>query len=121
MRQEQQSRTDTTIAELSDVLGITRQAIKQRAARETWPYQEQPVRGGRRRLYTISTLPADVRDAVFTHLLNSAPAHPALDEQERRALGHPGTHAPADLSTRGTAAYSAGLASRRSAWARRSA
>lgn len=94
---------------IGEALSITARAVKRRAARENWPFQEQTVRGGTRRLYIVASLPADVRDAFLSHLIESAPAHPALPEQEPSALSHPETRkasAPvAALSTRGVASH----------------
>ena len=50
--------------EIATVLGITLDGARKRAAREGWPYREQRCRGGRRRLYPVASLPADVRAAL---------------------------------------------------------
>lgn len=53
-----------TLEQLALALGVTKDAVKKRAARESWPYEEQTCRGGRRRVYRIDSLPTDVRRAV---------------------------------------------------------
>lgn len=53
-----------TLAEIADALGVTKVAISQRAARESWQYDEEGVRGGRRRLYPLASLPAQVRSTI---------------------------------------------------------
>lgn len=61
------------VAAVAAALGITKRSAERRAIHESWPFTEQPVRGGRRRLYALNTLPRDVQAAVFL-------AHrPALD------------------------------------------
>lgn len=45
-------------------MGITDRAVRDRAARESWPYTEEACRGGRRRLYDPQALPEDVRRKV---------------------------------------------------------
>jgi len=66
------SRTDyLAAADVGKALGVSERAVQMRATKEEWPFTEQPVRGGRRRLYALSSLPADVQAAVF---LASKPA-----------------------------------------------
>lgn len=54
----------STLAAIARALGISKQAVASRAARERWPYDESPVRGGRQREYPVATLPKAVRDAL---------------------------------------------------------
>jgi len=51
---------------LGQALGISRQAAQDRAAKESWPFEEAPSpgRGGKRRDYLLVTLPSDVRAAL---------------------------------------------------------
>lgn len=51
-----------TIKEIAAALDVTQRTIERRAVNESWPHQEEPVRGGRRRLYPIVSLPKAVRD-----------------------------------------------------------
>ena len=48
-----------TLVEIAQALGVTKQAVAQRATREAWPFDEVAIRGGRRRLYPLATLPAE--------------------------------------------------------------
>jgi hypothetical protein len=49
-----------TLVDIAQALGVTKQAVAQRANREAWPFEEITLRGGKRRLYPLATLPADV-------------------------------------------------------------
>ena len=55
---------EATMREIATALGVTKRGANIRALREGWPYREQRVRGGRRRLYPVASLPADVREAL---------------------------------------------------------
>lgn len=52
------------IQEIAGALGVSPSSIKRRAKRESWSFDEEQVRGGRRRLYTLEALPADVQKAI---------------------------------------------------------
>jgi putative transposase len=54
-----------TLAGTAAALGVSKQAVAQRAARECWPFIAENVRGGQRRLYPLDTLPAEIRTAVI--------------------------------------------------------
>ena len=54
-----------TLSEMAASLGVSRQAICQRASRADWPYFEETARGGRRRLYPVEHLPVAVALALF--------------------------------------------------------
>jgi putative transposase len=56
-----------TMVDIAQALGVTKQAVAQRANREAWPFEEITLRGGKRRLYPLATLPADVSRAVTHH------------------------------------------------------
>lgn len=56
---------------IASALGRHKSVVEKRAKKESWEFTEQAVRGGRRRLYALSTLPADVQAAV---LLQAKPA-----------------------------------------------
>lgn len=49
---------------IAHALRVTKRATERRAVKEGWTFDEQPVRGGRRRLYALATLPEDVQRAV---------------------------------------------------------
>lgn len=61
-----------TLREISAVLGISKQATAKRA--QAWEFEESTARGGKQRLYPLSSLPADVQQAVRLSRLNSAAA-----------------------------------------------
>lgn len=77
---------------IASAMGITPRGVMKRAERERWPYTEQRVSGGMRRLYAVGALPAEVQAAV---LLAQRPAvaiapprltRSARDEAQVRAL-----------------------------------
>ena len=80
-------RGEATMREIATALRAVRRTIYRRAASEGWPYREQRVRGGRRRLYPVASLPADVRAALGEREEDplcggngcpaTSPAHPA--------------------------------------------
>ncbi|MDE0109934.1 MAG: Mu transposase C-terminal domain-containing protein [Bryobacterales bacterium] len=47
--------------EIATATGAGRVTIRDRAAREGWPFREEPCAGRPRRLYEVSALPADIR------------------------------------------------------------
>jgi hypothetical protein len=55
---------DYSIEEVAAALGVSYDAIKKRAARESWPYTEQTCRGGRKRFYRFDDLPGEVKTKV---------------------------------------------------------
>lgn len=76
---------------IAAALKITQQAVWKRANKETWLFDEQPVRGGRKRLYTITTLPADVQSALAgTVLLLSGPAPSAHPDRPAEGFSSAG-------------------------------
>ncbi len=74
-KQEKQARV--AVAEIAAELGITKRSTRRRAINEGWLHVEEAARGGRRRLYSIDSLPADVREAVTRRLILSAPVSAA--------------------------------------------
>ena len=55
---------EATMREIASAVDHCKSAVAYRAAREGWPHREQRCRGGRRRLYPVASLPADVRTAL---------------------------------------------------------
>ena len=53
-----------TAKQIAQALGISRQAANDRATKESWPFEEMSCRGGKRRVYPLETLPADIRQAL---------------------------------------------------------
>ena len=64
-----------TIHQIAEVKGDSLQSVKKRAFRHSWPHREEPCRGGKRRLYSLTSLPPDVQSALVRALPHSA-AHP---------------------------------------------
>lgn len=58
-----------TIKDIAAALCVAQRSVERRAAKEAWPYQEEPCRGGRRRLYPIAKLPKPVAEAVAALIL----------------------------------------------------
>ncbi|MDE0262910.1 MAG: DNA-binding protein [Bryobacterales bacterium] len=59
------SETHVTNRQIADALGITANAVHMRADAQGWPYRKAGrYRGGPRRFYPVSALPADVRQAL---------------------------------------------------------
>ena len=65
--------------EIAGVLNVTKRTIEIRASRESWPYEELAVRGGKKRFYPVASLPVEVRTALTERSL--AAALPALITQ----------------------------------------
>jgi transposase InsO family protein len=57
--------TNLTLEQIAESLALSKRSAERRALRESWPYTEQPVRGGRKRYYRLEDLPVDVRAAVL--------------------------------------------------------
>lgn len=47
-------------------------SVERRATKKSWPYREQPGRGGKKRLFPLATLPAPVREAIIRCRLGAA-------------------------------------------------
>ena len=67
-----------TAAQVARALGRHPRSMQRRAVREDWPYRERPCRGGRRRLYAVKSLPADIRAAALAdrRSVGAAPQEP---------------------------------------------
>lgn len=70
--------------DIAAAMGVHHTTIFRRAKREAWPYIEAPCTGGKQRLYALTTLPADVRDALLTHEAERAKAA-AVDKPAKRS------------------------------------
>ena len=68
-----------TTVSISDALGISRRSVERRAAKESWAFEECPVRGGKQRYYHLTTLPKDIQDALQRNAI--AAALPAVAEK----------------------------------------
>lgn len=56
--------TSCDLRQIARALSIHTGTACRRARREAWTYVEQPARGGRKRLYPLASLPADVQAAL---------------------------------------------------------
>ncbi|MEI7614098.1 MAG: Mu transposase C-terminal domain-containing protein [Betaproteobacteria bacterium] len=61
-----------TLAEIAEALGVSKQATAKRAEKESWPFEEQAVRGGKKRHFSLTDLPSDVRQAIQKHAMAKA-------------------------------------------------
>lgn len=52
---------------IAEALRVTKRAVELRANRESWAFEEETVRGGRRKVFAPENLPAEVRRAVERH------------------------------------------------------
>ena len=54
-----------TIKQIADALKITPSSVKRRAKKGDWPFTEESVRGGKRRLYALDDLPTAIQTALL--------------------------------------------------------
>jgi putative transposase len=66
-----------TISQIAEALSISKRSAERRSERQNWPYTEETVRGGKRRLYAPADLPRDVCNALTAQILQRNPV-PAL-------------------------------------------
>jgi putative transposase len=79
-----------TIKEIAEALGVNPSSAKRRASSESWIFEEETTRGGRRRLYAVAALPQAIQDALIKHTLATAPAQPPAEVPPKaRALTAP--------------------------------
>ena len=55
-----------TIRQIAEAKDVSFQAVKKRSLHHRWSYREEPCLGGKRRLYTLSSLPVDVQAALLS-------------------------------------------------------
>ncbi|MDO8414169.1 MAG: Mu transposase C-terminal domain-containing protein [Gallionellaceae bacterium] len=58
---------------IATALGMGKRGCEIRASRESWPFEESTVRGGKKRLYPISSLPTPVREALMHYQIKTSP------------------------------------------------
>lgn len=68
-----------TINQIAEALDLTKRTAERRAKKEAWPYAEESVKGGKRRLYAFLDLPRDIQPALLSAYpeLTGAPAEQA--------------------------------------------
>lgn len=59
-----------TLAEIAAAAGKHKTSMLRRAEKETWPFEDVPHPGGKKRFYPLATLPKDVADALTLEHLN---------------------------------------------------
>lgn len=52
------------LRQIAAALQLHKSVVEKRSAKEAWPFTEQAVRGGKRRMYALHELPQDARDAL---------------------------------------------------------
>ena len=95
-----------TLEHIAQAVGVSKDAVKKRARREAWPYQEETCRGGRRRVYPQQSLPAEVRKAVVKHqaaehAASSGGGEPPAPVAQPEAMPVPSVTPGAQLDGRG--------------------
>lgn len=60
--------TRVDASKIAAAIGIHKRNVERRAIAEAWPYTEQTVRGGRRRLYDLAQLPSPIQAALALKL-----------------------------------------------------
>ncbi len=58
------------VADIAHAMGLHRTNVLRRAEKEGWPFEERTGRGGTKRLYPLNQLPADVRKAVQSKVMD---------------------------------------------------
>jgi hypothetical protein len=111
----------TDQAELALALDVDKSSVARRAKKEGWEFSEKPCRGGKRRLYTVESLPpeATTKLALLRHKESPAgsssagePGHPSQADG-RSSLAAPGAAASKRQGEAAAPTYS-----RESLWAR---
>lgn len=54
----------TTVIEISKALNVTKTSVLRRAKKESWAFEEQVIKGGKAKLFTVEELPRDVQMAL---------------------------------------------------------
>lgn len=98
-------KTHASLQEISAAIHISRRLAHKRATRERWPFTEQAVRGGRRRLYQIATLPEAIRIALIGEHLSTRAARQAPGGLDELGAGVGSTPEARLSSTRGAVAH----------------
>ena len=89
-----------SLAEIAGFIGVSKQAAAKRAAKQSWPFDEVSVKGGKQRLYPNATLPSDIREALSIKRATEAAALIGSPEQTAApAAKLPAVYAPQPLKT----------------------
>ena len=92
------------LEQIAAALGVSKRAAELRATRNAWRCELQPVRGGWRKLFAVTDLPADIGKAVERHITigSRAEAAQAIDDALTRIKARAEAKA-ADKRARGEA------------------
>lgn len=55
------------IKAIAEALAISKRASEIKSVKESWEFEEQSVRGGKKRLYQLAKLPKNIREAILHH------------------------------------------------------
>lgn len=61
------------IKTIAAALGVAKSSACDRAVREGWEFKEESVRGGKKRMYALASLPKAIRDAILTYKVRNLP------------------------------------------------
>lgn len=79
--------TGHTIADIAAALGLSKSQAERRAKTGNWPFTEEVLpSGGKRRMYRVDRLPAEIRDALAKRALTSATASVPMVQAERDCM-----------------------------------
>jgi len=59
---------------IAEAIGIAKRSAERRAVKESWSFEEAPVRGGKKRIYPVSNLPKAVRESILQYSIKSTAA-----------------------------------------------
>ena len=75
----------TTVIEISKALNVTKTSVLRRAKKESWAFEEQVIKGGKAKLFTVAQLPRDVQMALARGQIKEQP--PVAQEAQPKARG----------------------------------
>ncbi len=58
---------------IAQALNTSKRSAERRANKEAWAFKEESVRGGKKRMYALASLPKAIRDAILTHKVSNLP------------------------------------------------
>ncbi|MFZ2269081.1 MAG: Mu transposase C-terminal domain-containing protein [Azonexus sp.] len=61
-----------SITDIATAVGVSKQAISQRADREGWIFEEITARGGKKRVFALSSIPKDITSAIQKQAISNA-------------------------------------------------
>ena len=61
-----------TLADIANVLSLHKTSVMRRSEKEAWPFEEESVRGGKKRFYALIGLPKDIQSAIQQRAMAAA-------------------------------------------------